>query len=283
MFIRLSRYIILGLIISLVTFLVVENNNEKLSKKSMLWIGGLCTIIIFAISFRVEFYTNTPSSPTKKQGPLVPQKKPKKIKPIQSKATRKGVSLKHKQEPVLASQKEQLKRKALEMIENIQSPVNKLYVFGVSKETNEEELMAKIENKLKEEVSTLPKTQMAEKIAKRVMNPRQKELDTQNKQKENKLSMQYESAAQDTIKEKIRKQLYNNNKIVERKKESDYVIMPVSEWSLPLERRKYNCIPKKESEPCDCAQGENTGFWGGSFMKIKGAPELLPRTKIIKN
>lgn len=274
MFIRLSRYIIIGLIISLVAYLVTENSGERIDKETLLTIGISSAVIIFAISFRIEFYENTPTDMTletkeiaevgEKQEPLIPQRKPEEVDGSKSEMTKKGVDV---------SEKERIKKIAMELIQKIDLPG----------EEDDEEVMKQVEKMVRQEMGldvTEYEEEMAEKIAERVMNPMQdSELDVQTQPKENVLSMQYEKAIEETIKEKIRKQLYSKDTI-QRKKESDYVIMPVSEWSLPLERNQYKCIPKEQDEivpPCACAPGEGTGFWDGSFMKIRGAKKLLPK------
>ena len=266
MFIRLSRYIILGLIISLVAFLVIQNNKEKVKKETIFLIGLISAVIIFAISFRIEFYENTDSTVAEvgeKQGPLIPQQKSKTIQPSESTTT---------EDAVLINTRQKLKKMALEMIKNMDRP-------GTA---DDEEVMKAVEEALRAEVqkTKLPEGEMAEKIAERVMNPKQdeEELEVQREPKENRLSMQYEGAIEDVIKSKIRQQLYSDE-VIKRQKESDYTIMPVSEWSLPLERRKFKCIPREEKEVCNCAPGQGTGFWDGSFMTIKGAKELPPAPK----
>ena len=234
MLIRLSRYVILGMIISLVVFLVAKNNKEKIKNETIILIGIISSVIIFAISFRVEFYENSKPAEAavaevgEEQKPIIPQKKSKTIEGSESNMTEKGVS--------------------------------------VDKEKKEE----------------IPQSKEAEKVVDAVTNPKQDgELIVQKQPKENRLSMQYEGAIEEVIKEKIREQLYSDE-VVKRRKESDYVIMPVDSWSLPLERRQFKCIPKEEEElkqPCNCGPGEGTGFWGGSFLKIRGAKDLPPEPK----
>lgn len=264
MFIRLSRYVILGLIISLVGFLVTQNNKEKVQKETLLLIGLISAVIIFAISFRVEFYENTPEV-GEKQEPLVKQRSPEKVQGSQSETTEKAVEL---------NERERIRKMAIEMIQKLDAPGTE----------DDEELMKKVEEAIRSEMGLkpkMPKGEMAEKIVERVTNPKQEEeLEVQKKPKENRLSMQYEGAIEDVIKEKIREQLYSDD-VIKRQKESDYVIMPVSEWSLPLERRQFKCIPREEEEkePCACGPGEGNGFWEGSFMKIRGAKELPPQHK----
>jgi hypothetical protein len=262
MFIRLSRYVILGLIISLVAFLVTQNNKETIKKETLLLIGLISAVIIFAISFRIEFYENI-AEPGEKQEPLVKQQKSDFIKGNTSNIT---------DDATLIDQRAKLRKMAVEMIENMDK-------VGIE---DDEELMKKVEEALRAELnkSKLPVGKMAEKIVDRVTNPKLEdiELEVQTQPKENRLSMQYEGAIEEVIKEKIREQLYSDE-VIKRQKESDFTIMPVSEWSLPLERRKFKCIPRKEKEVCDCAPGQGTGFWEGSFMKIKGAPELPPQQK----
>ena len=242
MFIRLSRYVILGMIISLIVFLVTQNNKDKIKMETIFLIGVISAVIIFAISFRIEFYENTPAIP----------------------------ALPQNDEPgVLIDEKSRLRKMAREMIKNM------------DKEGTEDdsELMKKVEEAIKAEmgIAQLPDTPEAKKIVQRVENPKlEEELAVQTKPKENRLSMQYENAIEEVIKEKIRKELYSDE-VIQRKKESDYTIMPVSEWSLPLEKRKYKCIAREEKEVCDCAPGANTGFWGGSFLKLKNAKELPPK------
>lgn len=248
MFIRLSRYVILGLIISLVAFLVTQNNKDSVKKETLLLIGLVSAVIIFAISFRIEMYENVDIES---------------VEANQSETT---------QETTLIDEREKLKKIAIEMIQSMDKTGTE----------DDEELMQKVEEALRAELnkSKMPTGEMAEKIVDRVTNPKleNKELEVQTKPRENRLSMQYEKATDDVIKEKIREQLYSNE-VVERQRDNDFVIMPVEEWSLPLERRRYQCIPKKESEPCNCAQGENTGFWDGAFMELKGASKLPPKPK----
>ena len=274
MFIRLSRYIIIGLIISLVAYLVTENSGEKIDKQTLLTIGVSSAVIIFAISFRVEFYENTDVDMSQettvaevgeKQEPLIPQQKSEKIDGSESSMTEVGVDI---------SDKERIRKIAIEMIEKIDIPGTE----------DDEEVMMKVEKMVRQEMGLehqKEKQKMADKIAERVMHPTQEELKVQKKPVENRLSMQYEKPIEDVIKEKIREQLYSKD-IIQRRKESDYVIMPVSEWSLPLERNHYKCIPKEQDdikEPCACGPGEGSGFWDGSFMKIKGAKQLPPSPK----
>lgn len=275
MFIRLSRYIIIGLIISLVAYLVTENSGERIDKGTLITIGISSAVIIFAISFRVEFYENTPSETDmtletnvaevgEKQEPLIPQRKPEEVDGSKSEMTNAGVDV---------SEKERIKKIAMELIQKIDLPG----------EEDDEEVMKQVEKMVRQEMGLdkLPNEEkMAETIAERVMNPMQdSELGVQTQPKENVLSMQYEKAIEETIKEKIREQLYSKDSI-QRQKESDYTILPVSEWSLPLERNRYKCIPKEQDEvvpPCACAPGEGTGFWDGSFMKIRGSKQLPPK------
>ena len=253
MFIRLSRYVILGMIISLVVFLVTQNNKDKIKMDTILLIGGISAVIIFAISFRIEFYENTVEEPKKPKAPKQKEEvvTEKVAKPVVSKAG------------VLIDEKARLKQMGREMIASI------------DKEGTEDdsELMKKVQEAIESEMGKLKlhKTKMTDKIGERVMNPKQEtELDVQTKPKENRLSMQYENAIEEVIKEKIREQLYSDE-VIKRQKESDYKIMPVSEWSLPLEKRKYQCIPREEKEICDCQTGTSSDFWGGSFLKVKDA------------
>lgn len=266
MFIRLSRYVILGLIISLVAFLVTQNNKESLKIETLLLIGLISAVIIFAISFRIEFYENVDEVepqvlPGEPQKPLVKQEISESIQGNISNITNDGV---------LINTRERLKKMAIEMIQNLDK-------VGVE---DDEEVMQKVEEALRAELAKtkLPTGKMAEKIVDRVTNPKleDEELEVQTQPRENRLSMQYESAIEDVIKDKIREQLYSNE-VVKRQKESDYTIIPVSEWSLPLERRRYQCIPREEKEVCDCGQQEGTGFWDGAFLKIKGANDLPPK------
>ena len=257
MFIRLSRYVILGMIISLVVFLVTQNNKDKIKMDTILLIGAISAVIIFAISFRIEFYENTQEEPKAKVEEVV---KEEVAKPRVSKAG------------VLIDEQARLQQMAREMISSM------------DKEGTEDdsELMKKVEEAIKSEMGKLKlhaKTEITEKIGERVMNPKQEsELAVQTKPKENRLSMQYENAIEEVIKEKIREQLYSDE-VIQRQKESDYTIMPVSEWSLPLEKRKYQCIPREEKEICDCQTGTSSDFWGGSFLKVKDAKELPPAPK----
>ena len=266
MFIRLSRYIILGLIITLVAFLVTQNNKEKIKMETILLIGGISALIIFAISFRVEFYEDIEKPEAGEvQKPLKKQVAPKEIQPNESDFTKEGV---------LVDQRKRLRKMAVELIQEIDKE-------GID---DDEEVMRKVEEMLRSELNKtrLPRGKMADKVVENVMNPKlEGELDIQDKPKENRLSMQYEKATDEVIKEKLRKQLYSDE-VVKRRKESDYVIMPVEEWSIPLERRKFKCIPKEEEElkqPCACGPGEGTGFWSGSFLKIRGAKKLPPKAK----
>lgn len=254
MFIRLSRYVILGMIISLITFLVTQNNKEKVKMETILLIGVISAIIIFAISFRVEFYENVDNSGTEVPTVITPP-----VKPVEQ------------EQGVLINERERLRKMAIEIIRMMDKEGTE----------DDEELMKKVEDALRTELNKtkIPEGEMAEKVAERVMNPKlDDEMPVQTKPKENRLSMQYEQAINEVIKEKIREQLYSDE-VINRAKESDYTIMPVSEWSLPLEKRKYQCIPKKETEVCDCQTGSSSDFWGGQFMKIKGAPELPPAPK----
>ena len=260
MFIRLSRYVILGLIISLVSFLVIQNNKDSVKKETIFLIGIISSVIIFAISFRIEFYENVEVG--EKQQPLIPQQKSESIQGNTSETT---------EDASLIDLRERLKKMAIEIIQNMDKPGD----------ADDEVVMKAVEESLRAEVqkSKMPSGEMAEKIVDRVINPKtaETELEVQTKPRENRLSMQYESAIEDVIKEKIREQLYSDE-VIKRQKESDYVIMPVSEWSLPLERRKFKCIPREEKEVCDCG-GADTQFWGGQYMKLKGAKELPPAVK----
>ena len=271
MLIRLSRYVILGMIISLVVFLVAKNNKEKIKNETIILIGIISSVIIFAISFRVEFYENSKPAEAavaevgEEQKPIIPQKKSKTIEGSESTMTEAGVDI---------SDKKRVRKMAIEMIEKIDIPGTK----------DDKELMMKVEKMIRQEMElkNQKQTKEEEKVIDTVTNPKQDgELIVQKQPKENRLSMQYEGAIEDVIKEKIREQLYSDE-VVKRRKESDYVIMPVDSWSLPLERRQFKCIPKEEEElkqPCNCGPGEGTGFWGGSFLKIRGAKDLPPEPK----
>lgn len=254
MFIRLSRYVILGMIISLVVFLVTQNNKDKIKMETIALIGVVSAVIIFAISFRIEFYEDTPPMEPPMGGP--PMGGP----PMEEPSSEDGV---------LVNEKERLRKIAYEMIQSMDKEGTE----------DDEELMGKVRVALESEMgkSKLPKSKMAEKVVEQVMNPKlnDSELGVQTKPRENRLSMQYEKAIEEVIKEKVREQLYSDE-VIKRQKESDYTIMPVSEWSLPLEKRKYKCIPREEKEVCDCAPGQSTGFWGGSYLKLKDAKELPP-------
>lgn len=257
MLIRLSRYIILGLIISLVAFLVTQNNKEQIKKETLLLIGLISAVIIFAISFRIEMYENVDVGEVQK--PLEEQRAAESIEPEPS------------TEGSLINERARLKEMAIEMIRNMDS-------IGTE---DDEELIAKVQKAIEEEISRskMPEGEMAEKIIDRVMNPKlNSENIVQTEPKENQLSMQYEGAIEDVIKEKIRNQLYSN-KPIKREKKSDYVIMPVSEWSLPIENRKYQAIAREDKEVCNCAPGQGTGFWEGSFLTLKGSSDLPPAPK----
>lgn len=262
MFIRLSRYVILGMIISLIVFLVTQNNKDKVKIDTIMLIGVISAVIIFAISFRIEFFENTDAPETPPPMDTIRTDGPKNVK--------EGVAKpQSSNNGVLINERAKIRQMAYEMIQSM------------DKEGTEDdaELMAKVEEAIKAELgaSRLPKTKMAEKIAERVMNPKlNEEIPVQTQPKENVLSMQYENAIEEVIKEKIREQLYSDE-VIQRQKESDYVIQPVSSWSLPLEKRKYKCIPREEKEVCDCAPGQGTGFWEGSFLKLRGAKDLPPQ------
>ena len=259
MFIRLSRYLILGMIISLVTFLVAHNNKDKIKKETILLIGGVSAIIIFAISFRVEFYENVDSEEV---------------------------------EPSVEAEQEPIEEKTIEVESKVGNyttdelrdiAVNIIKKYDVEGTEDDEELMARVEKELRAAIAgedfdgKKEREEMAEKIVERVTNPKQEgELKVQTKPVENQLSMQYEKAVEEVIKEKIREQLYSDE-MIKRTKKSDYVIMPVEEWSLPLEKRRYKCIPREEKEPCNCSLGGN--FWGGEYMQMKGANPLPPAPK----
>jgi len=207
-------------------------------------------MIIFAISFRVELYQNSPLPPVEPAEPSL--------------NVEAGAEL----------EKNKLKNKAIRLISELDKK-------GTG---DDKELMLQVEEMLKMEMKMkkppkLEKSEMADKIVERITNPKQSgELPVDAKHVENRLSMQYEGAINEVIKEKIRAQLYSDD-VVKRVKTNDYTIMPVEDWSLPLEKRKYKCIAREEKEVCNCASGSSSDFWAGQFLKIKDAKKLPPQPK----